>query len=147
MITKQDLEEAIAECQGQRNPNASTCLKLAAFYTIRKELFGNPEPMYSYAPAPVYYGDSDFLKEAEGKPVEAVMKIMDELQGLSQFYGPLFCFQIYTSLKYDKGIYFEFSKIAQGIIDSYPTALLVHEDDIELEELASIINDDGELRE
>ena len=57
MITRHDLEEAIAECQGQRNPNASTCLKLAAFYTIRKELFGEEkeveQPMYSYAPEPI----------------------------------------------------------------------------------------------
>lgn len=94
MITKQDLEEAIAECQGQRNPNASTCLKLAAFYTIRKELFGNPEPMYSYAPAPPVYGDSDFLQEAEGKPVEAVMKIMDELMDSMQVLQP----RIYESV-------------------------------------------------
>ena len=40
MITEKDLQEAIAECQGQRNPTTSTCIKLAAFYTIRRELFG-----------------------------------------------------------------------------------------------------------
>lgn len=39
MITLHDLEEAIAECQGERNPNANTCIKLAAFYTIRNEMF------------------------------------------------------------------------------------------------------------
>ena len=43
MITEKDLQEAIAECQGQRNPNASTCIKLAAFLTIQKELFEKPE--------------------------------------------------------------------------------------------------------
>lgn len=45
MITEQDLQAAIAECQGERNPNANTCIKLAAFYTIRRELFGNPEQL------------------------------------------------------------------------------------------------------
>ena len=40
MIREEDLQEAIAECQGQRNPNANTAIKLAAFYTIRRELFG-----------------------------------------------------------------------------------------------------------
>lgn len=40
MITLQDLNAAIAECQGERNPNANTCIKLAAFLTIRKEMFG-----------------------------------------------------------------------------------------------------------
>lgn len=42
MITLHDLDEAIAECQGERNPNANTCIKLAAFYTIRNEMFPDP---------------------------------------------------------------------------------------------------------
>lgn len=66
MITLQDLNAAIAECQGERNPNANTCIKLAAFYTIRQEMFGGnsgggeakPEaapvlPWYSTQAAPV----------------------------------------------------------------------------------------------
>lgn len=40
MIKLEDLEEAIAECQGQRNPNADTCIKLAAFYTIKRKCLG-----------------------------------------------------------------------------------------------------------
>ena len=60
MITEHDLQAAIAECQGKRNPDASTCIKLAAFYTIRNHLFPEtPEKQgpvtqerYSYAPAP-----------------------------------------------------------------------------------------------
>lgn len=93
MITEQDLKEAIAECQGQRNPNASTCLKLAAFLTIQKELYGDkkesplPEvrsvPSYSFAPAEDAqignFGDSDFLKAIEGCSQDSVWKIMDEL--------------------------------------------------------------------
>ena len=43
MITEQDLREAIAECQGQRNPNANTCIKLAAFLTIQRELYGKEQ--------------------------------------------------------------------------------------------------------
>ena len=39
MITEKDLRAAIAECQGARNPNASTCIKLAAFYTILNNLY------------------------------------------------------------------------------------------------------------
>lgn len=97
MITEQDLQEAIAECQGQRNPNASTCIKLAAFLTIQKELFGEKQvadigkmsiPAYSYASMPEepvgektigYYGDSDFLRAIEGHSAEDVWPIMDEL--------------------------------------------------------------------
>ena len=55
MITRHDLETAIAECQGKRNPDARTCIMLAAFYTIRREMFEEEKEVehYSYAPAPV----------------------------------------------------------------------------------------------
>lgn len=87
MITKHDLEEAIAECQGQRNPNANTCIKLAAFYTIKREMFGEGEQsMYSFSPPPIEekesvggYGDSEFLESVAGKPINDVMLVMDEL--------------------------------------------------------------------
>lgn len=96
MITKQDLEQAIAECQGQRNPNANTCLKLAAFYTIRKELFGEEKGgdnrLYSYAPPPEEsagrYGDSEFLEAVEGKPIEGLMLVMDELMDSMKILQP-----------------------------------------------------------
>lgn len=34
MISEDALREAIKECLEERNPNASTCIKLASFYTI-----------------------------------------------------------------------------------------------------------------
>ena len=52
MITEKDLQEAIAECEGARNPNANTCIKLAAFYTIRQHMFGE-QPSYSFSAPPV----------------------------------------------------------------------------------------------
>lgn len=104
MITKQDLEEAIAECQGQRNPTANTCLKLAAFYTIRKELFGEEKeverPMYSYSSSPEpsgiieRYGDSEFFEAAEGKSLDGVMRVMDELMDSMKVLQP----RIYDSV-------------------------------------------------
>ena len=104
MITKQDLESAIAECQGQRNPNANTCLKLAAFYTIRHELFGEEkdaeQPMYSYAPPPEpsetveRYGDSEFLEAVDGRPTDSVMLVMDELMDSMKVLQP----RIYDSV-------------------------------------------------
>lgn len=90
MITEADLKEAIAECQGQRNPNASTCIKLAAFLTIQRELYGNQfeQTSYSFATEPVekdgikYDGDSDFAKIVFGKQEEFVFKIMDDLMSV-----------------------------------------------------------------
>lgn len=90
MITEQDLQEAIAECQGQRNPNASTCIKLAAFYTIRRELFGEEKdaaqfPAYSYAaqtesePIIMNESGSDFARAIDGRPQAEIWPLMDEM--------------------------------------------------------------------
>ena len=101
MITLHDLESAIKECEGQRNPNSSTALKLAAYYTIKNELFPSSEstPMisggYSYAAPPVeetsvidYHSDTDFGKAVEGKETQPVMAIMDDLMTLLQSAQP-----------------------------------------------------------
>ena len=90
MITEKDLQDAIAECQGQRNPNASTCIKLAAFYTIRRELFGEgkdagPLPGYSYAmqtesePMILNDSDSEFARAIDGRPQAEIWPLMDEM--------------------------------------------------------------------
>ena len=92
MITEQDLQEAIAECQGQRNPNANTAIKLAAFYTIRRELFGEekdagPLPGYSYAAQPETASepmiqndsDSEFARLIDGRPQKEIWPLMDEM--------------------------------------------------------------------
>ena len=97
MITEQDLQEAIAECQGVRNPNANTCIKLAAFLTIQKELYGEKDekaeiPLYSYDPAPAemigYYGDTEFAKLIEGRRPDDIWPIIDELMTTVQVVQP-----------------------------------------------------------
>lgn len=91
MITEHDLQEAIAECQGRRHPDAATCIKLAAFYTILDHVRQEQPAAYSFAPSPQegrsmaeddevgYYGESDFLLAVETKSMRKVMAIMDEL--------------------------------------------------------------------
>lgn len=91
MITLNDLDVAIAECQGERNPNANTCIKLAAFYTIKNELYGKPDKpeltWYSTEPPQVdnsrqiveYDGKSDFAQAVKGMSIERVMSVIDEL--------------------------------------------------------------------
>lgn len=85
MITEQDLKAAIAECQGTRHPDANTCIKLAAFYTIQREMFGKARetieiPSYSYAASAVeYHSDTEFGQKIEGKDPVEVWKVIDEL--------------------------------------------------------------------
>lgn len=87
MITIDDLRAAIAECQGERNPNANTCMKLAAYYTILRELEPENKSPYSYNSAPVlppvksvgYVSGSDFGGAVNGKDEAAVWALLDEL--------------------------------------------------------------------
>lgn len=107
MITEQDLQAAIAECQGERNPNANTCIKLAAFYTIKQHLFPedkkekqeernlSPENQYSYAPPPdqkpyeiSLNSDTEFARMIEGRDPEEIMPLMDEAMSLLQVVYP-----------------------------------------------------------
>ena len=94
MITEKDLQEAIKECEGQRSPNASTALKLAAYYTIKNELYptaGQPqlERGYSFAAPPVqdqniidYISNTEFGEAVNGKETTPVMVILDDLMTL-----------------------------------------------------------------
>jgi hypothetical protein len=90
MITRADLDAAIAECVGERDPNANTCIKLAAYYTIRDALYPEQEqpmrevPQYSYAAEPVQptahiNSGSEFAQAVEGLPLDDVWSIVDEL--------------------------------------------------------------------
>lgn len=106
MITEHDLREAIAECQGIRNPNADTCIKLASFLTIQREMFGeqkNDEPSgYSFASTPTehvetvieYESDTEFSKAIYGKDAMQMWEIVDEAMSAIQVLNP----QLYKSI-------------------------------------------------
>ena len=97
MITRHDLETAIAECQGKQNPDSRDCIKLAAFYTIRREMFGEEkeaEPnSYSYAPAPVRNfvdidSDGEFARAVNGMDLDEFLSVINELMGTLQIVQP-----------------------------------------------------------
>lgn len=108
MITENQLNEAIAECNGQLHPNANTCIKLAAFYTIKNEMFpkhgemfpNNPqiENGYSYTAPPGiadntidFDSDSEFAKAVNGRKTNEVMAKLDEVMtGLYVVNPPLY---------------------------------------------------------
>ncbi len=96
MITEHDLNTAIAECQGKRNPDASTCIKLAAFLAIKREMYGDKpvqESAYSYASAPSRNlieidSGSDFANAIDGKEPSTVFPILDELMSTLKVIQP-----------------------------------------------------------
>ena len=105
MITKEDLLEGIAECQGQRNPNANTCLKLASFYTILDHIDSNNKeetkyevPQYSGASSPQrsysYESDSEFGKLIKDIDDYTVLELMDELMSTLSVVEP----RLYSSV-------------------------------------------------
>lgn len=115
MITEKDLQEAIAECEGQRDPNANTCIKLAAFYTIRNELFPPVVPEveeykqlqntngYSHGPESPeqankiqYDSGSEFSGSINGKNMDDVLPVIDELLYSVQIISP----RLYDSVMY-----------------------------------------------
>lgn len=96
MITEDDLNAAIAECKGRRNPDASTCIKLAAFYTIRREMFGGD---YSFAPAPVQNtieidSDTEFARTVNGMAPWVLLPVVDELMSTLKIIQP----RLYTAV-------------------------------------------------
>lgn len=95
MITRDDLEQAIAECQGERHPTASTCVKLAAYLTLKRELFESPEPTYSFAASPPgadsdihIDSDSEFARAVEGRSPDDVWPVIDELMDTLSVVNP-----------------------------------------------------------
>lgn len=97
MITEKDLQEAIAECKGQRNPNANTCIKLAAYYTILDHMHDDTQEgpqTYSFAPMPTtgdtvgYDGPSDFAQKIYGRDSTEMWALMDELMNTLSVLNP-----------------------------------------------------------
>ena len=102
MITKHDLQEAIAECQGERNPNSNTCIKLAAFYTILDHLDDGasnaPEcPVMSFAGSSALLdSNTEFADVVNSTDQYKVMRVIDELMSTLDVINP----RLYSSVMY-----------------------------------------------
>lgn len=97
MITLQDLNAAIAECQGERHPNANTCIKLAAFLTIRKEMFGEEEKPRLAPVLPGYSTQTAPQVASQSAPVQAASPAQEQAE---------------TTIDFDSGS--EFSRAIDG---------------------------------
>lgn len=94
MITRHDLQEAIAECQGKRNPDANTCIKLAAYFTIMDAMYPQTPPEYpqlssgAQPPAIEYDSGTEFSKAVKGRTADEIMPIIDELMSAVKVLHP-----------------------------------------------------------
>ena len=98
MITERDLQDAIAECQGERRPNANTCIKLAAYFTIYDHLYPKKAELTEEIPQTIFqtveegiiddYGDTDFYRTIKGRKAADVWAVMNELMETIQVINP-----------------------------------------------------------
>lgn len=86
MITERELDEAIAECLGQRKATAKTCIQLASFLDLKERLYGGTAPRrpdrkqsYAYASVDMMGSKSEFAEAVDGLPVDQAMHIVDEM--------------------------------------------------------------------
>lgn len=104
MITKEELLEGIAECQGQRNPNANTCYKLASFYTIldhmeEREDSGENIVRQTYSYASKYQSDTEFGEIIKDLDTNEVLDVMDELMSTLSIVQPRLYASVIRKLK------------------------------------------------
>lgn len=99
MIYEKDLDESIALYQGEPNPSINTCIKLAACYALKHELFGPseqlPAPGQSYSLAAdradhliSFNSGTEFSEAIQGRDPDDIWPIMDELMSTVQVLMP-----------------------------------------------------------
>ena len=118
MITEHDLQEAIAECVGERNPTASTCIKLAAFYTIKQNMYPESKTTpsddvsnYSYSGSELdlnqaksdynivtYDSGSEFSRIINGGDINRILEVIDDAMNTLSVVNPRFYNSIMNKL-------------------------------------------------
>lgn len=96
MIREEDLREAIAECEGNRSPTASTCLKLAAYYAILDHKFKSQTetqdqatPRYSFdASQEISLSNSELCRMIKEKGIGQCFPVIDEAFGAMEVIVP-----------------------------------------------------------
>ena len=82
MISKRELEGAIDDIERKPNCNFDDCQKLAVYYTLYNELYGQPIQQKA---VPIEeeivhaISESEFMKSIDGKQAAKIWKVMDEL--------------------------------------------------------------------
>lgn len=91
MPTKEDLLEAIKECQ-QKELTYNTCEKLATFYILLNYLYPSKEDGYSFSYSEITtfpnFEGSEFKQAIAGKDIEKVVDVLDEHMNMIQLLFP-----------------------------------------------------------
>lgn len=90
MITEEELNRAIKIYEDADNPNAQTCITLAAFYSVKDHLYPDNGMSFDTIPT-IYSSDSDFGRIVQKKETQGVLALMDELlDTLKVLHPPLY---------------------------------------------------------
>lgn len=90
MITEEELNRAIKIYEDADNPNAQTCITLAAFYSVKDHLYPDNGMSFDIVPT-AYSSDTDFGRIVQKKETQGVLALMDELlETLKVLHPPLY---------------------------------------------------------
>ena len=81
MISENDLQEAILDCQSEKNPTANTCIRLAAYYTILQNMNGEKSnSRFSGTDSIISYDSgTEFSNALKSMPINDVLMQVDDL--------------------------------------------------------------------
>ena len=114
MIQESAIDQAIIECQAEKDPNAWTMMRLAAHYIVKHYMFSGednappPEALkalaggLSFAAGPPmpqdeivrYSGKTDFARRIANRPAADIWPILDELMTIIRTLYP----ELYTEV-------------------------------------------------
>ena len=94
MITRENLQEAIQTCLEEKNPNAHTCLKLSAYYTILNNM-EKDSPQNSISSQ----GDNEFARITREQSISRMMPVFEALMEELQITNPRLYDKVIRKLK------------------------------------------------
>ena len=95
MIDRESLQEAIQVCLREQNPNARTCIKLAAYYIILDHMEKDPPNTFSGD----NQADSEFARICRERSVSDIIPVIAETMDDLQIVNPRMYENIIRRLK------------------------------------------------
>jgi len=97
VIDKESLQEAIRECLSEQNPNARTCIKLAAYYIILDHMEKDPPNDNSFSSGK--QADSEFAQMISERSVSDIIPVIADMMDDLQIVNPRMYENIIRRLK------------------------------------------------